>query len=525
MRRVFIISDLHLGGRPDERDDSGRITKTGFQICNAYSQLVEFVDWLRDSARRMPDESLELVINGDIVDFLAEDDYGDGITGAQVWTLDEGQAVVKLEQIVARTRVGDRGVFDALRDFLADGHRLTLVLGNHDVELSLPLVRRRLRSILGGDDAGLHFVYDGEAYTVGRLLIEHGNRYDPWNMINHSALRQERSMRSRGLPVDEGQRMKRYFVAPAGTNLVIHFMNRIKSRYRFVDLLKPETNTVIPLLLALEPERRPELEEIVEVIRIARNLSAHSLETPTLPHVPGDMANLLSPPGEEITLDGILRQTLGPDAPLFVEAATPGTGGDMGLRQRLVDAYRWVATRSSQFVEMARSASAIHRLRGTAEGEDRYRKIHAALKRLNCNDRTFDPSFEDSAYLEAARDTAKAGGFDVIVYGHTHLPKKVRLNESGGRDKIYLNTGTWCDVMRLPDAFAGEYAEARGEVEEFVEALRCNGFGRYIRRYLSFVEVAIDQNGTVTAAELHSYCGRGNERADPLINWPGGGGN
>jgi UDP-2,3-diacylglucosamine pyrophosphatase LpxH len=523
MRRVFIISDLHLGGRPDERDETGRITRTGFQFCNAYQQLADFVDWLRGPARHAPDESLELVINGDIVDFLAEDDFGEGLTGAQVWTFDEAQAVAKLEQIVARTRVGDRGVFDSLKDFLADGHRLTFLIGNHDLELSLPLVRRHLRAILGGDDVRLHFVYDGEAYTVGRLLVEHGNRYDPWNMINHSALRQERSMRSRGLPVDEKQRMNRYFVAPAGTNLVIHFMNRIKSRYRFVDLLKPETNAVIPLLLALEPDRRPELEEIIEVIRVARNLSEHSLETPTLPHVPGDMGNLLTPPDEEFTLDGILRQTLGTDAPLFVDAATPDTTGDMGLRQRLADAYRWVATRSVQFAEMARSASALYKLRGAAEGEDRYKKIHAALRRLNRSDRTFDPGFEEPAYFKAARDTARTGGFDVIVYGHTHLPKKVGLDEGMRGEKVYFNTGTWCDVMQLPDAFTRDFADARSEVEEFVEAVRRNDFGRYVRRYLSFVEVEVRPDGSVGDADLYSYCGAGRERAEPLANWPGGG--
>lgn len=524
MRRVFIISDLHLGGRPDERDGAGRIVTTGFQFCNAYAQLAGFVDWLRGPARLSPDESLELVINGDIVDFLAEDDFGGGLTGAQVWTFDEEQAIAKLEQIVARTRVDGRGVFDSLRDFLAEGHRLTLLLGNHDVELSLPAVRRRMRALLGGENASVSFVYDGEAYTVGRLLVEHGNRYDPWNMINHSALRQERSMRSRGLPVDEEQRMKRYFIAPAGTNLVVHFMNRIKSRYRFVDLLKPETNAVIPLLLALEPDRRPELEEIIEVIRVARSLSGHSLETPTMPHVPGDMANLLAPPGEELTLDGILRQTLGSEAARFIETAPVDTSGDMGIRHRLADAYGWLTTRSNQFVERARSASALYKLRGAVEVGERYRNIHTALKRLNRNDRTFDPGSEEPAYLNAARDTARSGGFDVIVYGHTHLPKRVGLGEWPGGEKVYINTGTWCDVMQLPDAFAEEFADVRDEVEEFVEALRRNDFGRYVRRYLSFAEVEVGPDGTIGAADLHSYCGAGHEREPPLTNWPGGGG-
>jgi hypothetical protein len=40
-RRVFVISDLHLGGRPRSAESPG------FQICNAYEELVDFVDWIR----------------------------------------------------------------------------------------------------------------------------------------------------------------------------------------------------------------------------------------------------------------------------------------------------------------------------------------------------------------------------------------------------------------------------------------------------------------------------------------------
>ena len=122
-------------------------------------------------------EEIELVINGDIVDYLADDDFPEPTIGAQIWTIDDAHAVTKLERIAERTRgAAQRGLFEALKDFLGAGHRLTLILGNHDVELSLPAVRRRLLALLGGERARLRFVYDGEAYTVGRVLIEHGNR-------------------------------------------------------------------------------------------------------------------------------------------------------------------------------------------------------------------------------------------------------------------------------------------------------------------------------------------------------------
>jgi len=520
MRRVFIISDLHLGGRPDEHDDTGRLTRTGFQLCNAYEQLTDFIDWIRTSAKNADNELLELVINGDIVDFLAEDDFGWVGIGAEVWTADEKRIIAKLEHIVSRTRCkGTRGVFDALKDYVRAGNRLTFVLGNHDVELSLPLVRKYLDDLLGSGRGQFHFVYDGEAYSIGRLLIEHGNRYDPWNMINHSTLRQERSVRSRGLEIDEATRPERFFVAPAGTNLVIHFMNRIKSRYRFIDLLKPETNTVIPLLLALEPDRRPELKEIVGVLRIARSYLQHDLATPTMPLVPGDMANLGISLGNDVTLDDILKQTLGDEADLFADRSTTSISGDMGLRKALSATVELMASRLEQFTEMANSASAVYRLRRPAEDHERNQLLHAALRRLNRNDSTFNTSVEESTYLRAATETVQSDAFDVIVYGHTHLPKKIHLGDGRFGSKWYFNTGTWCDVMQLPDAFAKDYEESRQEVSEFIEAIQANEFGRYLKRYLSFVEVRIDVDGIVVGAELHSFCGRGKERAAPLTDW------
>jgi hypothetical protein len=90
-----------------------------------------------------------------------------------------------------------------------------------------------------------------EAYVRGDLLIEHGNRYDPWNIVDHSALRQERSLFSRGLGKRMQQRVSGTFVPPPGSFMVIKVINEIKHRYRFVDLLKPKTEAALPILLAL----------------------------------------------------------------------------------------------------------------------------------------------------------------------------------------------------------------------------------------------------------------------------------
>ena len=69
------------------------------------------------------------------------------------------------------------------------------MLGNHDIELSLPGTRQLLLDRLG--PGRIDFTYDNEALTIGPVLIEHGNRFDAWNAVPHGALRRLRSQLSR----------------------------------------------------------------------------------------------------------------------------------------------------------------------------------------------------------------------------------------------------------------------------------------------------------------------------------------
>jgi UDP-2,3-diacylglucosamine pyrophosphatase LpxH len=549
MRKVFVISDLHLGGRPDAIDLEGRRI-TGFQFNHSYEALTDFVDWVSTVAKDPDADEVELVINGDIVDFLAEDDYNEALKGARIWTADEAEAVIKLGGIAQRTRGHrGRGVFDALKDFLTAGNRLTLLIGNHDVELSMPLIRRHLCEMLGGDTHRLKFIYDGEAYTLGRVLIEHGNRYDRWNMLDHSALRQERSMRSRHLAIDEAERQERYFVPPAGTYLVIHFINRIKSRYRFIDLLKPETNAMLPLLIALEPGMSKHLKQLLNASPVVRQYLKHGLNSPTTTKWSGDLGANLDDAADEVSLDRILTDTLGDDASLFKTARSARkTSGDMSInddnsaspvmsrgemgmldkfraiKEGMRTAGRWFATCFDQWSESYKSVSALIKMTSAQLPDERYRQLHAALKALNRDDRSFDPGHEDANYLQAARETMHSGNVDVVIYGHTHLPKKIRI-DNGGLACWYLNTGTWCDVIRLPVCIAKDDDIARHAVMDFISALRKNDFDNYVRRYLSYVELHVDPQGKSPVEEphLYSFCGAGRERSEPLTDTTAGG--
>lgn len=129
---------------------------------------------------------------------------------------------------------------------------------------------------------------------------------------------------------------------------------------------------------------------------------------------------------------------------------------------------------------------------------------------------------ELSQYLGAAEATAHKGDFDAVIYGHTHLPKQINVGTES-RPRWYLNTGTWCDVIRLPESLAGDFAKAGPELKRFVLALKRNDYAPYVYRYLSFVELLVEtaNKGAVREANLYSYCGRGRERCPPLTDVSG----
>jgi hypothetical protein len=68
---TFVIFDLHLGGAP------GKGEAPGFQMCQkpAQERLGSFLDWLSEQAGTHAPERIHLVVNGDVVDLLAEEPF------------------------------------------------------------------------------------------------------------------------------------------------------------------------------------------------------------------------------------------------------------------------------------------------------------------------------------------------------------------------------------------------------------------------------------------------------------------
>ncbi|MYM27967.1 metallophosphatase [Duganella sp. CY15W] len=440
---VHVISDLHLGGAAATQDAAA------FQMCPPKTR-----DLLAGFIRKLPPGSAErdshLVIAGDIVDFLAEQPF-------QAFTGDATMACDKLRRIFASTAV----VWEALREFCSRPHTLlTLMLGNHDIELSLPGVRELLLEQLPAP--GVRFIYDNEAFTLGPLLIEHGNRFDAWNAVPHGALRRVRSQLSRKAAVIPP------FEALPGSRMVIDVINPLKQQYPFIDLMKPETAAALPIAAALGGIGLQQVWTAFGKFRASKAVDFNEES------------------GAPLRSNYISGKPASTDDQLWVEAQQIARGGS----GRQVSAVGDLLSRGAAIVtEQIRAA--------------RLDAVFAAFRRLaelqRMHREAFDVGIEVDTYLNPARHTANAG-FKVIVYGHTHLPKNVAIMLDNGAQASYLNTGTWADVMCVPNGIWDEDQEkGRALFQQFAADLGANSLSRWRRAIPTYAHIEINGDDVVKA--------------------------
>lgn len=445
---LFVISDLHLGGEP------------GFQICSTEGQtrLADFIRYI--TAQKNTDQDVHLVLNGDIVDFLAEKEFSS-------FTNDDVAAREKLARIINNTHQ----VWDSLRDLVAAEARLTVMLGNHDVELSLPSTRQLLMETIGA--GRVEFIYDNQALVVGSVLIEHGNRYDKWNVVSHDALRAIRSAMSRGeSPIK--------YIGPPGSQLVKDVMNPIKEKYPFVDLLKPENSGMLPILAVLEPSA---MKSVPKLAALAAQTTEARFDENGIPLDHQNIAAVLRFPAKDEGLT-LALSLAGIGDPQNIAAI----GEPKGFWER------WKSDAS----EVARNI-----------------QLNMLLRALRHYTKTARQAFnvdnEEQDYLLPA-NAAAANDHKIIIYGHTHLAKRVRLDKPG---TIYLNTGTWADLMKVPDAILGDDdALARKQLESFLDDLEHGRLDAWRCQVPTFARVDFD-NDILIGQDIYLYEGGGAAKSVP----------
>ena len=411
---LCVVSDIHMGGRP------------GFQILKESKRLANFI---RSLGRQRPDGRVALVLNGDIIDSLAED---------------IGGYIAADDAVTMMTRIFNDPTFtpvwEALKDFVGrPGRSLIIVIGNHDIEVALPSVQKAIEMRLAGDDTAcrgrITFSTTGSGYTctVGdaRVFCTHGNEEDSWNVVDYEALFQLARNQNAGLPFNPN-----HWEPNAGTLFVKDIMNEVKRKYAWIDLLKPETKAAIGVLLVLDPGQVGKISRGIPVLweKVRGTLKQHGLLSADETSVTdsGQVQNIA------------MSELLGPNLLGGLRAARPSSGRT--AESMLMEAER-------NFDKPGARAPGSDQTLGWGQlvwdwltGVDKPEALRRALKDWLRGDKTFDLKDRDETF-EAV--TAKVGsGVDFIVTGHTHLERAIQLDPR----RYYFNCGTWIRLLRITDA-------------------------------------------------------------------------
>ncbi len=142
--------------------------------------------------------------------------------------------VWKLEQIIA----GHGVFFSSLADFLAHGHDLVILPGNHDIEWIYPQVRQAfIRGVCGFAPAhSRHSIAQRIKfkpwfyYEPDLIYVEHGNQYDPLDSFDYLLY-----------PFLQDGRID----LPAGSFFVRYLFNHVEFSWPFADNIKPPSRFIL----------------------------------------------------------------------------------------------------------------------------------------------------------------------------------------------------------------------------------------------------------------------------------------
>ncbi len=256
---ILVVSDLHLGPGIDAL--STRWDRTENFFCDrSFGRALTWVrsqrvsGGVRRSGRRL------LVLNGDIFDFIrisAVPSPGEVTDWAALLTAigrpttpndllqpgttrserrfglrtDDYKSVWKLSRILA----GHPGFRAALSEWLRAGETIMFVKGNHDVELTWPLVHAALRHLLGGTEQNVLFVQD--YVQMENLYLEHGHQHENMTAVKGPPY----------LPKEPDQ-----LNLPPGSFVNRYLINPLERAEPFIDNMKPQKEMVANFI-----KRRP----------------------------------------------------------------------------------------------------------------------------------------------------------------------------------------------------------------------------------------------------------------------------
>ena len=380
----FVLSDLHLGaGHPESS------YLEDFTLDKILARFLQEIGQEGEQDQR----EIELIINGDLFEFLhipAVDSFDPTLPYPLEDYLDSSEAasIKRLNLIVE----GHPEVFNALSDFIhieAPQRRITLIKGNHDVNLYWSGVKARLREMLGASGARSSLLLFAEEFVSReKIYVEHGHQRAEKMNSYHDFLDPRR-------PNDLSQ-----LYYPAGSYFAIDFFNQVSRERRFFDHIKPIT-TLIWYALQWDFDF---------AVRLLARFIRH---TPAL--VVSDFR-----PNDTFTL---------PADPWLSHLENAETRQELAGRYTADPDFRRQFHRQiQQYLSDATTISRDPALAPPAEVSS----DPIAMGRA-------DQTQQQAALHRAAEGIARKQNARVVVFGHTHYPVQETL-ETGS---VYLNTGCW----------------------------------------------------------------------------------
>ena len=408
----IIVSDLHLGAGSFDLDQ-GNVLED-FIVDEAFAHLLHEME--EESEAQGTD--LELIINGDMLEFLQVPamerfDPRKAYPPEDYRSSAEEDSAKKIDLVIK----GHPMFFAALREFIKPANpqrQVTIVKGNHDVNLYWPAVKERIRQAVyaTGEERAKLLIFEEVCIRREGIYVEHGNQYaEKVNRVDNLEEPLD--------PEHEGQ-----LAIPPGSRFVIEFFNQIEWEKLWVDSIKPMT-ALIWYALA------------IDFPFAAKTLAAFLKVAPIL--IVGSLAV-----GEE-------------DLPAEAEQLVQELENEV-QRQALGQRYaedetfrREFNARVGRLLEAADAPPEIARARAMDE-----------VSAFNLGKSIIDEV--NSALHRAAEVKARETGAEIVVFGHIHDPLCERL-ESGG---FYLNTGTWTWWRDFAEAGLDDWKEFYAAPEEFM---------------------------------------------------------
>jgi UDP-2,3-diacylglucosamine pyrophosphatase LpxH len=204
----LVVSDLHLGvGRVLENGQLNSLEEFYFD-----EKFVEFLHYY--TTGRYAEHHVELIMNGDIFNFLQVDYHGHFLT-----VITESISMDILKRIIN----GHSLMMKAIRDFASkENHEVTYVVGNHDQAMLWPATRAYLNEALNASVRFKNLIYffDG-------VHIEHGHQHEAANRLDP-----RKFFLKRNLP-------EPILNLPFGSHFFVEFVLKVKATYPHVDKIRP----------------------------------------------------------------------------------------------------------------------------------------------------------------------------------------------------------------------------------------------------------------------------------------------